>query len=86
MSTWGRIRVAIFSTVALAVAGVIYTRVFAAHLLPLIDTSGTFSTPIVWLDQLAPLVIVILLLAVWAWVIAGAVQEERSVDRRRVRR
>jgi hypothetical protein len=33
-----------------------------------------------------PIVLVILLLAVWVWVIAGAVQDERTVDRRRVRR
>jgi hypothetical protein len=31
-------------------------------------------------------VLVVLLLAVWAWVIAGAIQDERTVDRRRVRR
>jgi hypothetical protein len=40
----------------------------------------------VWLDNLVPIVLVILLLAVWVWVIAGAVQDERTVDRRRVRR
>jgi type II secretory pathway pseudopilin PulG len=38
-----------------------------------------------WLENLVPIVIVAILLATWAWVIAGAVQDEKTVDRRRVR-
>jgi hypothetical protein len=52
----------------------------------LIDPNGTFSTPAVWLEQLVPVLFVILGMGVWLWVIAGAVQDERGVDRRRVRR
>ncbi|MDR9382194.1 MAG: hypothetical protein RI560_11085 [Natronomonas sp.] len=88
MSTWQRFGVALFSTVALAIAGVLYYEVFAGTLLPLIDLNADspFVTPIVWLDNLAPVIIAALLLTVWAWVIAGAIQDERGVQRRRVRR
>jgi len=86
MATWQRIGVALFSTLALMVGGLVYNEVFVSELLPLVDTSGQFSTPVVWLDRLVPVVLVALLVAVWVWVIAGAVQDERTVDRRRVRR
>jgi len=86
MSTWNRIRVAFIWTIALAVGGIVYTNVFSAELLPIIDKDGLFSTPVIWLDNLVPIIIATLLLAVWIWVIAGAVQDERTVDRRRVRR
>ena len=86
MSTWQRIGVAIFTTIGLMVAGLLYNEVFVSNLLPIVDLSGTFSTPVVWLNRIVPIVIVTILLAVWAWVIAGAVQDERAVDRRRVRR
>jgi len=86
MSTWSRIRVAFIWTIALAVGGIVYTNVFSAELLPIIDKDGLFSTPVIWLDNLVPIIIATLLLAVWIWVIAGAVRDERTVDRRRVRR
>jgi hypothetical protein len=85
MSTWQRFGVALMWTIGLAVAGLLYNEVFG-ELFPMVDPDGTFSTPVVWLDRLVPVIVVILLLAVWAWVIAGAVQDERTVDRRRVRR
>lgn len=85
MATYQRIGVAFAWTIGLFVGGIIYNRVFASELLPLIDTGGTFSMPVVWLDRLVPAVILILLVAVWGWVIAGAVQDERTIDRRRVR-
>ena len=86
MATWQRIGVALFWTLGLMVGGLIYNEVFAAELFPMVDPSGTFSTPVIWLDRIVPVVLVVLLLAVWAWVIAGAIQDERTVDRRRVRR
>jgi len=86
MSTWNRLRFALGSTVGLAIGAIMYTQVFSAALLPQIDKDGQFSTPVIWLDNLVPIIIVTLLLAVWVWVIAGAVQDERTVDRRRVRR
>ena len=86
MATWQRIGVAMVWTIGNMVIGLIYNDVFVAEILPLIDTSGTFSTPVVWLDRIVPIIIAVLVIAVWAWVIAGAVQDERAVDRRRVRR
>jgi len=86
MSTWQRIGVALFSTFALMIGGLVYNEVFVSEILPLVDRGGTFSTPVVWLERLVPVLLVLLLVAVWAWVIAGAVQDERTVDRRRVRR
>jgi cell shape-determining protein MreD len=86
MSTWQRMGVAMFSTIALMIGGVLYQQVFANNLFPMIDPAGQFSQPVVWLDRLVPLILVVLALAVWAWVIAGAIQDERTVDRRRVRR
>jgi len=86
MATWQRIGVALFFTLSLMLGGLIYNEVFVANILPLVDTSGQFSTPVVWLDRLVPVILVALLVTVWVWVIAGAVQDERTVDRRRVRR
>lgn len=86
MATWQRLGVAMVWTIGLLFLGMIYNEVFSQALLPMVPTDGPFSTPIVWLDRLAPVVIVILLLAVWVWVVFGAVQDERTVDRRRVRR
>ena len=86
MSTWSRIRVAFIWTISLSVAGIIYANVFSAELLPIVNPDGLFSTPVIWLDNLVPIIIATLLLAVWVWVIAGAVRDERTVDRRRVRR
>jgi len=86
MSTFRRFGVALFSTIALMVGGVVYNEVFVEALLPLVDTDSTFGAPVGWLDSIVPIVLLILLLAVWAWTIAGAVQEERTVDQRQVRR
>jgi len=86
MSTWQRIGVGLKFTLALALAAILYQRVFVATLLPQVATDGPFSTPVVWLERVVPVAIVIILLATWVWVIAGAVQDERTVDRRVRRR
>ena len=83
MAAWQRFGVALFYTIALAIGGILYRQVFVNELYPLVDKDGTFSTPVIWLDNLVPLVLLMILLAVWAWTIAGAVQDERTVDRRR---
>jgi len=86
MATWQRLGVAMVWTIGLAFVWLLYNEVFSQTLLPMVPTDGPFSTPIVWLDRIVPVVVVVLLLAVWAWVVFGAVQDERTVDRRRVRR
>jgi hypothetical protein len=74
-----------FSTISLMIGGLIYNEVFVAALLPVVPTSGPFSTPITWLENLVPLILVMLLLVVWAWVVIGAVEDEKTVRRSRVR-
>jgi len=86
MATWQRIGIAIAWTIGLLIAGLLYNEVFVAEIYPLIDTSAQFATPAVWLRRIFPIVVLVLLAAVWTWVIAGAVQDEKTVDRRRVRR
>ena len=83
MAAWQRFGVALFYTIGLAIGGIIYRQVGVNVLFPMVDPDGTFSTPVIWLENIVPLVLLIILLAVWAWVIAGAVQDERTVDRRR---
>lgn len=85
MSTFQRIGVAMFSTISLMIGGLIYNEVFVAALLPVVPSSGPFSTPITWLENLVPLILVMLLLVVWAWVVIGAVEDEKTVRRSRVR-
>jgi len=80
MPTWQRIGVALAYTIGLMVGALLYNEVFVQGLF--IDMSGTFSTPVVWLERIVPAVLLILLVAVWGWVIVGAVQDERSVTRR----
>jgi len=82
MPTWQRIGLALAYTIALLVGALLYNEVFVQGLLPLINMSGTFSTPVVWLERIVPAVLLILLVAVWGWVIVGAVQDERTVNRR----
>ena len=83
MSTWQRIRVAVAWTVAVMAGGIVYQRVFADNLFPLIDTSSRWARAAVVANTIGPVVLVMLLLAVWTWVVAGAIQDERTVDRRR---
>jgi len=85
MGTFQRIGVALFSTLGLMIGGLLYNRLFVQELVPLIDQNGTFSQPVFILERLVPIVLLVLLFAVWTWVVAGAVQDERTVDRRRVR-
>jgi len=85
MSTFQRIGVAMFSTISLMIGGLIYNEVFVAALLPVVPTSGPFSTPITWLENLVPLILVMLLLVVWAGVVIGAVEDEKTVRRSRIR-
>lgn len=86
MSTVQRFGVASFYTFALAIGAIIYQRVFVSELLPLVDEGGTFSTPVFMLERIVPIVLLVVLAATWIWVVAGAVQDEQTVERRRVRR
>jgi hypothetical protein len=85
MATWQRIGVALFFTIGIAVGALLYNEVFIQTLLPVVDMSGQFSQPVAILEAIVPIVLLVLLAAVWLWVIAGAVQDERTVQTRRVR-
>ena len=85
MATWQRIGVALFFTIGIAVGALLYNEVFIQTLLPVVDMSGQFSQPVAILEAIVPIVLLVLLGAVWLWVIAGAVQDERTVQTRRVR-
>ena len=86
MSTFRRFGVAMFYTFALAIGGVFYSSVFVDGLLPLVQEGGTFSQPVFIMNRIVPIALLVILLAVWIWVVAGAVQDETTVDRRRIRR
>ena len=86
MSTFQRFGVASLYTVGLAVGAIMYQRVFVDTLLPLIAEGGTFSRPVFIMERIIPIVLLVILLAAWIWVVAGAVQDETTVDRRRIRR
>lgn len=85
MATWLRIGVALAYTIALMVGALLYQQVFVETLLPVVDMDGKFTQPIELLEVIVPLVLLVLLGAVWLWVIGGAVQDERRVSRRRIR-
>ncbi len=86
MSTFKRFAVALYFTLGLAIGAVLYNRLFVQNLLPLVEEGGTFSQPVFILNRIAPIILAVLLLATWIWVVAGAVQDETTVDRRRIRR
>ena len=86
MSTFRRFGVASFYTLALAVGGIFYSQVFVDGLLPYVQEGGTFSQPVFIMNRVVPIALLVILAAVWIWVVAGAVQDEQTVERRRVRR
>lgn len=84
MQLWNRLAVAFFYTIGLGVGGILYGSVFVGELQPLVSDGGRFSYLVSWLDVIVPLVLVGILVVVWYWVITGAVQEEQTVQRRRL--
>ena len=86
MSMFGRMAYGFFATIAVAIGGLFYNEVYLENLREFAPEEGPFASPIVYLDMIVPIVLLTILLAVWVWVLIGSVQEERSVDRRQVRR
>lgn len=79
MATILRISFATAVTIGVAVAAIIYYRVFP----PLRDMAtnefaGPFTTAVTTADTLVPITLLIVLLGVWTWALAGGVQEERA--------
>jgi hypothetical protein len=85
MSQIKRLWFAIRVTIAMGLTAIFHFRIGVDYLYPMaIDTySGPFSTYASALESLVPVAISIVLVAAWAYVIFGSVQEEK---RRVVRR
>ena len=86
MSMFGRMAYGFYATIAVAIGGLFYYEVYVENLRAFGPEEGPFAQPLVYLDMIVPIVLLTILLAVWVWVLIGSVQEERSVDRRQVRR
>jgi len=86
MSLIKRVWFAIRVNIAMGLAAIIHFRIGVDHLYPMATStfSGPFSTYADGLEAIIPVAIAVALIASWAWVIYGTVQEEqkRAVIRR----
>jgi len=85
MSTFGRMAVGFYATIAVAIGGLFYNEVYVENLREFAPENGPFAAPVEYLDIIVPVVLLTILLAVWVWVLVGSVQEERAVNRQRLR-
>lgn len=88
MSQWRRFAYGAAGTIGLGVLGIIYYRI-AVPFFEMSTTGehqGPFSHVAQWGLDITPYIIAILLLALWLWVAVGAVQKERTLERRVIRR
>lgn len=81
MSQAARMAFAVLSTIGLAALAIVYYQAGVGALFPLATDGGPFSWIIGWITTAAPLAIVVLLLAVWAWAFASPVQDEAAIRR-----
>jgi hypothetical protein len=82
-----RLRYALFATILDLAVAIVYFRVGEAQLFDIASAhQGPFSPLIGQMQAVFPVVLMLGLLFPWAYVVYGAVQTERTVDRRRVRR
>lgn len=81
-----RLKYALYATVLDLAVAIVYFRAGVGELFVVArNHPGPFSPLIGQMEAVFPLVLMLGLLFPWAWVVYGAVQRERSVDRRRVR-
>lgn len=81
-----RLRYALYATILDIAVAIVYFRAGVGSLFPVArNHQGPFSPVIGQMEAVFPLVLMLGILFPWAYVIYGAVQRERSVDRRRVR-
>ncbi|MDR9431626.1 MAG: hypothetical protein RI568_13135 [Natronomonas sp.] len=85
MSTFGRMAYGFYTTIAVAIGGLFYNEVYVENLRAFAPENGPFAAPVEYLDIIVPVVLLTILLAVWVWVLVGSVQEERTVNRQRLR-
>lgn len=77
MATWQRMAVFFATTIAVAIAGILFYRVGVAELFPM-AAGGPFSPAVDQLETLVPIVLAIIEVGVAAWALTGGVQQERS--------
>ena len=84
MASWIRIGIAFWVSVGCAIAGIIHYRVGVEYLYPLAinDFPGPMSSSVETLQYMVPAVLSIIILGMFAWALAGGVQEEKSRVRR----
>jgi hypothetical protein len=85
MGFGSRVQFALIATIVDMVMAIVHYRIGVAYLYPTArNHPGPFSPLIGQLEAVIPLVLMLGLLFPWAYVVYGAVQDERSVQRRRV--
>lgn len=79
MSTIKRVWFAIRVNIAMGLAAIIHFRIGVDYLYPMGATQhpGPFSTYAGALENIVPVAIALAILASWAWVVYGSVQEEQ---------
>ena len=85
MGLFGRIRVVAATVIGVGFIGVVFNDVARPLISDVEQQDGPFSSLAGQVETIVPLVLVMLLLAVLVWFVVSSVQEERAVNRRRVR-
>lgn len=85
MGLFGRLKIVMVTTIGVGFLGIIFNELGRDLIQRIKDQDGPFSALAGQVETMVPLVLVLLLLGVLAWFLVSSVQEERTVDRRRVR-
>jgi len=85
MGLFGRMRVLAATIIGVGFVGIIFNELGRDLIKRVRDQNGPFSSLAGQVETMVPLVLVLLLVAVVVWFVASSIQEERAVDRRRVR-
>lgn len=80
MSLIKRVWFAVRVNIAMALLAIIHFRIGVDYLYPLAteDFQGVFSQWAAALENIVPIAIAVIVVATWAWVIYGTVQEEQK--------
>jgi hypothetical protein len=83
-----RVVVATGVTIAMSILGLVYFRIATPYFIPMARgnyqglVSGPFSSTAGAIVVIVPVAIGVIVLAAWAWVVVGPIQQERTVRRR----
>lgn len=85
MNQLRRIAYGVMATIGLAMLGLIYNEVALMIIdLAVNEHSGLYTERAQQVEAVVPIVITGMLLGVWAWVLVGGIQKEKSAIRRRI--